>query len=210
MRPNARAGRATHHGRRGAHGSSPRLRAGRKPDGLLVVPPDATRVSPSLPVERLWGVGPVTADKLHHRGILTVGESPRSPSHLDVDPRPWMSRHLHALAHSQIPARSSSGAAALDRVPTPSGIRHDHPMKSTPSWPGSSTASAPARRRPCRAHRRDPASRDDFTRASRSTRSIAPRPRPNRSTPRLRRCWRLPLDDRAARPRSWGGGRQPR
>src|SRR5215216_34754 len=30
-----------------------------------------------LPVERLWGVGPVTAHKLHERGVETVGEVAR-------------------------------------------------------------------------------------------------------------------------------------
>ena len=46
-----------------------------KPDGLLVVPPDSelSFLHP-LPVERLWGVGPVTAAKLHDRGISTVGQ----------------------------------------------------------------------------------------------------------------------------------------
>src|SRR2546426_7565438 len=46
-----------------------------KPDGLLVVPPDRELAFlHALPVERLWGVGAVTADKLHERGLTTVGE----------------------------------------------------------------------------------------------------------------------------------------
>src|SRR3954463_3690769 len=51
-----------------------------KPDGLLVVPPDGglSFLHP-LPVERLWGVGPATARKLHERRILTVGEVARLP-----------------------------------------------------------------------------------------------------------------------------------
>ena len=46
-----------------------------KPDGLLVVPPGGELgfLHP-LPVERLWGVGPVSAQKLHERGLVTVGE----------------------------------------------------------------------------------------------------------------------------------------
>jgi DNA polymerase-4 len=46
-----------------------------KPDGLLVVAPDRERefLHP-VPVERLWGVGKVTAEKLHRLGIRTVGQ----------------------------------------------------------------------------------------------------------------------------------------
>ena len=46
-----------------------------KPDGLLVVEPERERefLLP-LPVQRLWGVGAVTAEKLHRLGIHTVGE----------------------------------------------------------------------------------------------------------------------------------------
>ena len=46
-----------------------------KPDGLLVVEPDREEAFLlPLPVERLWGVGAVTAEKLHGLGIHTVGQ----------------------------------------------------------------------------------------------------------------------------------------
>src|SRR5918999_3981355 len=49
-----------------------------KPDGLLVVPPDdELGFLHPLPVERLWGVGEVTAAKLRDRGVTTVGEVAR-------------------------------------------------------------------------------------------------------------------------------------
>src|SRR5213082_3688836 len=51
-----------------------------KPDGLLVVPPgrELAFLHP-LEVERLWGVGPVTARKLRARGITTVGQVAQLP-----------------------------------------------------------------------------------------------------------------------------------
>lgn len=46
-----------------------------KPDGLLVVDPEREeQFLLPLPVERLWGVGAVTAEKLHRLGIRTIGQ----------------------------------------------------------------------------------------------------------------------------------------
>jgi DNA polymerase-4 len=51
-----------------------------KPDGLVVVPPgDELAVLHPLPVDRLWGVGPVTTQRLHRLGATTVGELSRLP-----------------------------------------------------------------------------------------------------------------------------------
>jgi DNA polymerase-4 len=76
-----------------------------KPDGLLVVPPDGELAFlHPLPVERLWGVGPATARKLHERGISTVGEVARLPETTLVTMLGRASgRHLHALAHNRDP-----------------------------------------------------------------------------------------------------------
>jgi DNA polymerase-4 len=76
-----------------------------KPDGLLEVPPDGELAFlHPLPVERLWGVGRVTAEKLHGRGLVTVGQV----AALDEQILVWMlgraaGRHLHALAHNRDP-----------------------------------------------------------------------------------------------------------
>ncbi len=98
-----------------------------KPDGLLVVPPEGELdfLHP-LPVQRLWGVGPVTATKLHDRGIGTVGDVAQLPEPALVAMLGGASgRHLHALAHNRDPRpvqvgrrRRSIGAQhALARSP---------------------------------------------------------------------------------------------
>jgi DNA polymerase-4 len=46
-----------------------------KPDGLTVLGDDAAdTVLPALEIGRLWGVGPKTAERLHARGVRTVGD----------------------------------------------------------------------------------------------------------------------------------------
>ncbi len=74
-----------------------------KPDGLLMVPPDGELAFlHPLPVERLWGVGPVTASKLRALGLTTVGEVAQlsEPALIALLGRA-SGRHLHALAHNR-------------------------------------------------------------------------------------------------------------
>ena len=74
-----------------------------KPDGLLLVPPggELAFLHP-LPVERLWGVGRVTAEKLHGRGLRTVGQVAELAETTLVSILGRASgRQLHALAHNR-------------------------------------------------------------------------------------------------------------
>jgi DNA polymerase IV len=76
-----------------------------KPDGLLVVPPDRELAFlHPLAVERLWGVGQVTAEKLRAYGIGTVGEVAALPESVLVSVLGRaLGRHLHSLAHNRDP-----------------------------------------------------------------------------------------------------------
>jgi DNA polymerase-4 len=93
-----------------------------KPDGLLVVAPDRElEFLHPLPVERLWGLGPVTARKLRDRGITTVRQVAIMPESLLVS---WLGRasgrHLHALAHNldarQVQTRRRRGSIGSQRA----------------------------------------------------------------------------------------------
>ena len=76
-----------------------------KPDGLLVVAPERElEFLHPLPVEALWGVGRVTAGKLHERGITTVGQVALLAERELVSMLGRASgRHLHALANNYDP-----------------------------------------------------------------------------------------------------------
>jgi DNA polymerase-4 len=93
-----------------------------KPDGLLVVPPDGElEFLHPLPVERLWGVGPVTAGKLRERGITRVRQVALLPEASLVSMLGRASgRHLHALAHNLDPrpvqARRRRGSIGSQRA----------------------------------------------------------------------------------------------
>jgi DNA polymerase-4 len=98
-----------------------------KPDGLLVVAPDRELAFlHPLAVERLWGVGRVTAERLRARGIATVGDVARLPEEVLTSMLGRASGgHLHALAHNRDPRpvqpgrrrRSIGSQHALGRLP---------------------------------------------------------------------------------------------
>jgi DNA polymerase-4 len=98
-----------------------------KPDGLLVVPPDGELAFlHPLPVGRLWGVGPKTADKLLAVGIRTVGDvAGLGEKTLVAILGRAVGRHLYALAHNRDPRpvqvgrrrRSIGSQHALGRSP---------------------------------------------------------------------------------------------
>jgi len=83
-----------------------------KPNGLVVVPQgeEAAFLAP-LPIERLWGVGPVTAGRLKARGVETIGDlarlSERSLEALFGD----QARRLHDAARGIDPSEVQDGRA---------------------------------------------------------------------------------------------------
>ena len=169
-----------------------------KPDGLLVVPPDGElEFLHPLPVERLWGVGRVTAEKLHQRGLRTVGQVARLAEGTLVDMLGRASgRQLHALAHNRDPRpRPGAPPAALDGRParasgaalTPRPPWTPPSSRSWTAWPAGCAPRAVSAARWCcgcaSATSRAPPAR---------TRSPSPRPTPRPSSPRRGGCWPRP------------------
>ena len=82
-----------------------------KPDGLIVVPPgrELAFLHP-LAVERVWGVGPATAGKLHAAGLVTVGDvAALSEESLVSLLGGAGGRHLYALARNEDARRVQVG-----------------------------------------------------------------------------------------------------
>jgi DNA polymerase-4 len=71
-----------------------------KPDGVVVVPPDAvTAFLHPLDVGELWGVGEKTAAMLHRLGLMTVGDVAHTPlATLQRAVGPALGTRLHELA----------------------------------------------------------------------------------------------------------------
>src|SRR5579864_9132881 len=98
-----------------------------KPDGLVVVDP-ATELDflHDLPVELMWGVGPVTKARLAEIGVLTIGQLAKTPGwSLEQLLGPAARRKLAALAWNRDPreikthrrARSAGAQSAIGRKP---------------------------------------------------------------------------------------------
>ncbi|WP_177891191.1 DNA polymerase IV [Vallicoccus soli] len=95
-----------------------------KPDGLVVVPlgTEAALLAP-LPVTRLWGVGPATAERLRRAGVHTVGELAQVPEAelvglLGQAHGTALSRHARGLDERSVePEREAKSVSAEDTFP---------------------------------------------------------------------------------------------
>jgi len=103
-----------------------------KPDGLVVVDP-ATEVDflHDLPVELMWGVGPVTKARLSEKGVLTIGQLARlPPGSLEPLLGDALGQKLAALAWNRDPreiktprrAQSAGAQSALGKKPAAASI----------------------------------------------------------------------------------------
>lgn len=78
-----------------------------KPDGLLVVEPgEELAFLHPLPIERLWGVGPVTAERLRARGLTTVADvAELEPERLEGMLGRGAAHHIHSVSNNRDPRR---------------------------------------------------------------------------------------------------------
>jgi len=98
-----------------------------KPDGLVVVDPDTElEFLHDLPVELMWGVGPVTRARLAEIGVLTIGQLAKMPGQsLGRLLGPAAGEKLAALAWNRDPraikthhrARSAGAQSAIGKKP---------------------------------------------------------------------------------------------
>jgi DNA polymerase-4 len=98
-----------------------------KPDGMVLVDPKTElEFLHDLPVELMWGVGPVTKAKLTEQGILTIGQLANTPSRsIEHLIGTAVGEKLSALAWNRDPraiqthhrARSAGAQSALGRKP---------------------------------------------------------------------------------------------
>ncbi len=76
----------------------------RKPDGLTVIPPERVEsFLQELPVEALWGVGPVTARKLRQAGIFKLTDIRKADINVLQDAVGSLAGWLRQLSHGDDP-----------------------------------------------------------------------------------------------------------
>lgn len=93
-----------------------------KPDGLTIVRPDeAASFFAPLPVERLYGVGPKSAGRLHELGIRTIGDlASMDPALLLKTFGRQLGRYLHRAAQGtdDEPVAGREGREQISRIAT--------------------------------------------------------------------------------------------
>ena len=97
-----------------------------KPDGLTIVPPgDAASFLAPLPIRRLWGVGPRTAERLAKIGVRTIGDLQKlDPGFLRSRLGEQSGDHLHRLCFGRDTRRVETHRAAKS-ISTESTFEHD-------------------------------------------------------------------------------------
>jgi DNA polymerase-4 len=103
-----------------------------KPDGLVVVDPDAERdFLHDLPVELVWGVGPVAKSRLAEIGVFTIGQLAKTPGRsLQRLLGQAVGEKLAALASNRDPrkirtdprARSAGAQSGIGRKPAEESV----------------------------------------------------------------------------------------
>ena len=103
-----------------------------KPDGLVVVDPETElEFLHDLPVELMWGVGPVTKARLAEKGVLTIGQLAKLPrGSLEPLVGDALGQKLTALAWNRDPreikthrrAQSAGAQSALGKKPAAASI----------------------------------------------------------------------------------------
>src|SRR5215469_3384419 len=103
-----------------------------KPDGLVIVDPDTElNFLHDLPVELMWGVGPVTKARLADIGVRTIGQLARTPGcSLEQVLGPAAGEKLAALAWNRDPreiktqrrARSAGAQSAIGKKPAEESV----------------------------------------------------------------------------------------
>ncbi|WP_238423624.1 DNA polymerase IV [Gordonia sp. 'Campus'] len=85
-----------------------------KPDGVMVIPPSGEReFLHALPVRKLWGIGPVSGDRLARLGITTIGDlaamsSVEVASVLGATVGPALHRLAHGIDDRPVAERASA------------------------------------------------------------------------------------------------------